>query len=212
MNRQFISPGFDTARPLVLLLTLAKHSDNYFCWFQIAFSSRVWSQQVSFACWACPFRHPKRRRGKDDGFFLHFYPVALWHSLNGPFVLKQGKQGRDSQRRSGLTVMGESRAGDVLMCRILLQKPAFPHTPANSPARVSLCVHNNCIAQRGVRSSYPSTVMRDHPRTQPATSSPSSSSLPVPSGTRCILDHPHPLWIVRGQDDEEDGLLLGKDI
>lgn len=67
------SPEFDTARPLVLLLTLAKHSDNYFCWFQIAFSSRVWSQQVFFACWAYPFRHHKRSRGKEDGFFFFFF-------------------------------------------------------------------------------------------------------------------------------------------
>ena len=71
------SPGFDTARPLVLLLTLAKHSDNYFCWFQIILSSRVWSQQVFFACWACPFRHPKRNSGKDDGLFSFLSSCTL---------------------------------------------------------------------------------------------------------------------------------------
>lgn len=61
----------------MLLLTLAKHSDNYFCWFQIAFSSRVWSQQVFFACWACLFRHPKSSKGKDDGFFSFLSTCTL---------------------------------------------------------------------------------------------------------------------------------------
>lgn len=84
------SPGFDTARPLVLLLTLAKHSDNYFCWFQIAFSSRVWSQQVFFACWAYPFRHPKRSRGKKEWLFCIF--IQLYFGIPWTDLLFQSKR------------------------------------------------------------------------------------------------------------------------
>lgn len=128
------SPEFDTARPLVLLLTLAKHSDNYFCWFQIAFSSRVWSQQVFFACWAYPFRHHKRSRGKEDGFFFffflfRFYPVALWHSLNGPFVSKQGKVRERLAAETRIDSWGRKQSQNTLIWWVLLQKPAFPHVP-----------------------------------------------------------------------------------
>ena len=87
--------------------------------------------------------------GKMMAFF-HFYPVALWHSLNGPFVSKQGKQGRGSRPRSGLIVVGESRAGTSLSegscCRNLLSCTSLPAAP-----RMCLCVctHTACPERRG---------------------------------------------------------------
>lgn len=193
----------------MLLLTLAKHSDNYFCWFQIAFSSRVWSQQVFFACWACPFRHPKRSRGKDDGFFFHFYPVALWHSLNGLFVFEAEKARERFVAEKWIDSCGWKQPGHPY----LKDPPGETCCPAH-PCRqphvcVSACAHI-LHTQREVGSSQPSMIMHDQSRTQPAISSP--SSLLVPSGARCLLDHPNPCWAARGQGDDEEGPFLGKDV
>lgn len=145
------SPGFDTARPSVLLLTLAKHSDNYFCWFQIAFSSRVWSQQVFFACWACPFRHPKRSRRKDDGFFFIF--IQLYFGFPWTDLLFQSREskGEAHGREVGLIVVGESRSGTSLSegscCRKLLSCMSLPAAPHLC---LSMCMHTACPERRGV--------------------------------------------------------------
>lgn len=138
------SPGFDTARPLVLLLTLAKHSGNYFCWFQIAFSSRVWSQQVFFACWACPFRHPKRSRGKDDGFFTFLSSCTLAFPER-TFCFRAGNSRERLMAEKGVDSHGGKQSQDMLIWRILLQKPASPLVPVSSSTRLPLQVHTYCI-------------------------------------------------------------------
>lgn len=129
----------------MLLLTLAKHSDNYFCWFQIAFSSRVWSQQVFFFFLHAEHALSDTLRGAEAKMmaFFHFYPVALWHSLNRPFVLRQGKQGRGSQMRSGLVVTEENRARTSLSEGSCSQGPVFLHIPSGSPMNFPLCVHTH---------------------------------------------------------------------
>lgn len=132
------SPRFDTARPLVLLLTLAKHSDNYFCWFQIASSGRVWSQQVFFACWACPFRHPERSRGKDDGFFSFLSSCTLAFPER---TFRSRECEGEAQMRSGFLVTEENRAGTSLSEGSYSQQSVFLHVPSGSSTHFPLCEH-----------------------------------------------------------------------
>lgn len=43
--------------------------------------------------------------------FLHFYPVALWHSLNRPFVSKQGKVRERLMAEGCIDSLGEAEPG-----------------------------------------------------------------------------------------------------
>lgn len=185
------SPRFDTARPLVLLLTLAKHSDNYFCWFQIASSSRVWSQQFFFACWACPFRHPERSRGKDDGFF-HFYPVALWHSLNGP--LEAGNARERLRWEVDFWSQRKTELGHPHL-KVPTRSNLFSCTPLLEAPHISPCVNTQHTQ------SPPPLHGRAWPPKDPARNLQSLfASCPMPSRARCLPGHPKPsvgLWEAR---------------
>lgn len=122
----------------MLLLTLAKHSDNYFCWFQIASSSRVWSQHVFFACWAWPFRHPERSRGKDDGFFSFLSSCTLAFPER---TFRSRECEGEAQMRSGFLVTEENRAGTSLSEGSYSQQSVFLHVPSGSSTHFPLCEH-----------------------------------------------------------------------
>lgn len=116
----------------MLLLTLAKHSDNYFCWFQTPSPAECEVSRFFLHAEHALSDTLRGAEGKMTAFF-HFYPLALWHSLNGSFVLRQGKQGRGSKMRSGLMVMEENRARTSLSESFLLPATCFPAHPFWQP-------------------------------------------------------------------------------
>lgn len=86
----------------MLLLTLAKHSDNYFCWFQTP--SPAECEVSRFFGFFLHAEHAlsdilRGTEGKMMSFFFHFYPLALWHSLNRPFVLRQKARERLTDKK-----------------------------------------------------------------------------------------------------------------
>lgn len=160
---------------------------------------------VFFACWACPFRHPKRNRGKDDVFFFHFYPLALWHSLNRPFVLRQKARERLTDKK-WVDGHGGKQSWDILIWSFLLSATCFPAHPFWKPSALSsICAHNTPREDRG-----PPTPPWSHMNTQPETSSP---CFPL---VQCLQEHSafqvtlNPCWALRGQDFGEKGLFLKK--
>lgn len=127
--------------------------------------------------------------------FFHFYPVALWHSLNGPFVSKLRKQRRGSRPRSRLIVMGESRAGTSLSegscCRNL-----FSHMSLPAASRMCLCVctYTACPERRGGPPTPPwsCTTTRWPSQQSPVLHLPPSQCPQEPS------EHPNPLLDYEG--------------
>jgi len=125
-------------------------------------------------------------QGKMMAFF-HFYPVALWRSLNGPFVLRHGKQGRGSQMRNRLTVMKESRAG-MSLSEGSCCKTCFPAHPCWQPhACASVCAHILHAHRRG----DPHTPPWSCTTTQGPSQQSPALHLPHSGALRCLLDHPN---------------------
>lgn len=136
----------------MLLLTLAKHSDNYFCWFQTP--SPAECEVSRFFGFFLHAEHAlsdilRGTEGKMMSFFFIF--IHLHFGIPWTDLLFWGrKQGRGSQTRSGLMVMEENRAGTSLSEASYSQQPVFLHIPSGSPVHFPLSVHTTHPERTGV--------------------------------------------------------------
>lgn len=115
--------------------------------------------------------------------FLHFYPVALWHSLNRPFVSKQGKVRERLMAEGCIDSLGEAEPGHPY-----LVGPAA-ETCSSSCTQWEQCIFFSTeILGRGfARGVFPSPLAHAWPPKDPNTDFQSFIFLfLVPSGVLCL--------------------------